>query len=50
MFNVYGWVCDFSGVASSSSPSPGVLAVGQMGGFGYGAVNMEKNFRVSHAY
>ncbi|KAK9284703.1 hypothetical protein L1049_023879 [Liquidambar formosana] len=33
------------GVASSSSPSPGVVAVGQMGGFGYGAVNMEKNFR-----
>ncbi|KAL3720524.1 hypothetical protein ACJRO7_005352 [Eucalyptus globulus] len=33
------------GLCSSSAAAAGVMAVGQMGGYGYGSVTMEKNFR-----
>ncbi|MED6181410.1 hypothetical protein PIB30_019126 [Stylosanthes scabra] len=33
-----------TGIASSSSSSAGMIAVGQMGNYGYGSVPMEKNF------
>ncbi|KAI3420654.1 Homeobox domain-containing protein, partial [Psidium guajava] len=36
-----------TGLCSSSSAAAGVMAVGQMGGYGYGSGTMEKNFRVS---
>ncbi|PQQ14964.1 protein WUSCHEL [Prunus yedoensis var. nudiflora] len=43
--NKYPNISASAGVSSASASSAGVIAVGQMGSYGYGSMTMEKSFR-----